>query len=194
MDKLFDKNDVITLLTREHVKIGDKGYFGDSLKDLDTNVKRGEVHVLAKIYDEDYTMYPFKGDHHANCFALFLPADKVKKSHTYTYRPFANLVELLVFLVPDLDISVVCDSAGNNNEISRYEKAKLLLGKKITLREKQGAYTNVVIIQSVDFYGDSDAGEDIHINNNPLNFMFEAYKILIDGEWVPFGVRDYNEN
>ena len=192
MDKLFDKNDVITLLTREHVKIGDKGYFGDSLKDLDTNVKRGEVHVLAKIYDEDYTMYPFKGDHHAHCFSLFLPADKVKKAHTY--RPIANLNELLVFLVPDLDISVVCHSAGNNNEISRYEKAKLLLGKQITISEKQSAFTTVLIIDRVDFYGDSDTGDAIHINGSTLNFLFENYEILIDGEWVPFGVRDYNEN
>lgn len=109
---------------------------------------------------------------------------------TYTYRPIANIDELLDFLVPDLDTNAVCDSSGNNDEIIRYKKAELLLGKKITLREKQGAYTNIVIIQSVDFYGDSDAGEDICINNNPLNFMFEAYKILIDGEFVPFGVKE----
>lgn len=190
MDKLFDKNDVITLLTREHVKIGDKGYFGDSLTELATDVERNKVHSLVKIYDEDYTMYPFKGDHHANCFGLFLPADKVKKSHTYTYRPIANLEELLEFLVPDLDANAVCDSAGNDDEISRYKKAELLLGKKITIREKQGAYTNVLVIDRVDFYGDSDTGKDIHINGSPLDFLFENYKILIDGKFVPFGVKE----
>lgn len=190
MNNLFDKNDVITLLTREQAKVGDKGYFSDNLAGLAIDVEHGEVHVLAKIYDEDYTMYPFKGDHHAHRFGLFLPADKVKKSHTYTYRPFANLDELLEFLVPDLDANAVCDSAGNDDEIIRYKKAELLLGKKITIREKEGAYTNVLIIDRVDFYGDSDAGKDIHINGSPLDFLFENYKILIDGKFVPFGVKE----
>ena len=189
MTKLFNKEDILTMLTADKAKIGDNGYFGDNLARLATEVEHGEVHVLAKIYDDDYTLYPFKGDHHADYFALFLPADKVKKSRTYTYRPFANLDELLEFLVPDVDVNAVCDSAGNDDEIIRYKKAELLLGKKIIIREKEGAYTNVLIIDRVDFYGDSDAGEDISINNNPLNFMFENYKILIDGKWVPFGVK-----
>lgn len=187
MDKLFDTKDLLTVATVDQAEINTNGYFGDNLSTLIEKVRQGEVETLTDVTPD--VTYCFESNNDLN-YMFFLPADKVKKSHTYTYRPLANLEELLEFLVPDLDANAVCDSAGNDDEIIRYKKAELLLGKKITIREKQGAYTNVVIIQSVDFYGDSDVGEDIRINNNPLNFMFEAYKILIDGKWQPFGLKE----
>lgn len=190
-NKLFNKEDVLTNITAEQAVLGMLGYFGDTLSDLTRAIAQREVMELSGV--DQARAYCFKNNHD-NHYILFLPLGRVKKSHTYTYRPLANLAELLVFLVPGLDISVVCDSAGNNNETSRYEKAKLLLGKQITIREKQSAYTTVLIIDRVDFYGDSDTWDAIHINGSPLNFLFENYKILIDGVWVPFGVRDYNEN
>ena len=185
-NKLFKKEDVLTNVTADKAEIGTKGYFGNTVRDLTRAIAERDVRELASVdQDNAYCCFGTNNDSH---YILFLPLGRVKK--TYTYRPIANLEELLEFLVPDLDANAVCDSAGNNDEISRYEKAKLLLGKQITLREKQGAYTNVLIIDRVDFYGDSDAGEDISINGSPLNFLFESYKILIDGKWVPFGVRD----
>ena len=99
MTVLFDKNDVLTVLTREQAKVGDKGYFSDNLKDLNTNVKRGEVHSLVKVNDEDCSLFPFGGgDHRGNSFALFLPADKVKNKEA-TYRPFYCLDELFDFFL-----------------------------------------------------------------------------------------------
>ena len=190
-NKLFNIEDVLTNITAEQAVLGTPGYFGQTLSDLTRAIAQHDVRELASVDQEEAYCFGTNNDKH---YILFLPLGRVKKSHTYTYRPIANLAELLVFLVPDLAISVVCDSAGNNNEISRYEKAKLLLGKQITISEKQSAFTTVLIIDRVDFFGDSDAGEDIHINGSPLNFLFESYKILIDGEWVPFGVRDYDEN
>ena len=182
-----------TWVNKDDVKVGDEGYFANDICILEKNIERDFKRKIKHI-DQ------FRGncfvadidDNEPSCcsaysgYTFFLPSEKARKP---TYRPIANIDELLDFLVPDLDTNAVCDSSGNNDEIIRYKKAELLLGKKITVREKQGAYTHVMIIQSVDFYGDSDAGEDIHINNNPLNFMFEAYKILIDGEFVPFGVK-----
>ena len=187
MSDLFDKRDVLTGITADQAVKGDKGYFGGSLRTIAYNVEQDNVHRLRDINEDETSCFT---DEEGLDYLFFLPADKVKKSHTYTYRPIANLEELLEFLVPDLDANAVCDSAGNDDEIIRYKKAELLLGKKITIREKDGAYTNVLIIDRVDFFGDSNAGEDISINNNPLNFMFEAYKILIDGKWVPFGVKE----
>lgn len=186
MNKLFEKEDVFTCTTADKAALGTPGYFGDTLPDLVKAIAQRAVTELTGVDQSD--AYCFKTNNDRNQYILFLPVGRVKK--TYTYRPFANIDELLDFLVPDLDVNDVCDREGNNDEIIRYKKAELLLGKKITLREKQGAYTNVVIIQSVDFYGNSDASEDIHINNNPVNFMFEGYKILIDGEFVPFGVKE----
>lgn len=191
-NKLFNKEDVLTNVTAEQAVLETPGYFGDSIRDLIKNVERDDVETLVDINADDGYCFGTRKD--LRYYLFFLPKDKVKKSHTYTYRPLANLAELLVFLVPGLDISVVCDSAGNNAETSRYEKAKLLLGKQITIREKQSAYTTVLIIDRVDFYGDSDTCDAIHINGSQLNFLFECYEILIDGEWQPFGVKDYNEN
>lgn len=184
-NKLFDRADVLTVLEADQAVLGTPGYFGDTVQDLIRAIAQHAVMELSSV--DQARAYCFKANND-NHYILFLPLGRVKK--TYTYRPIANIDELLEFLVPDLDISAVCNSAGNDDEISRYKKAELLLGKKITIREKQGAYTNVLIIDRVDFYGDSDAGEDISINNNPLNFLFESYKILIDGKWQPFGVKE----
>lgn len=184
-NKLFDRADVLTGLEAEQAVLGTPGYFGDTLSDLTRAIAQREVMELSGV--DQARAYCFKNNHD-NHYILFLPLGRVKK--TYTYRPIANLEELLEFLVPDVDVNAVCDNAGNDDEIIRYKKAELLLGKKITLREKQGAYTNVLIIDRVDFFGDSDAGEDIHINGSPLNFLFESYKILIDDKWVPFGVKE----
>lgn len=184
-NKLFDRADVLTGLEADQAVIGTPGYFGDTVQDLIRAIARREVLELSSVDQASAYCFKTNNDNH---YILFLPLGRVKK--TYTYRPLANLAELLVFLVPDLDISVVCDSAGNDDEISRYKKAELLLGKKITIREKEGAYTSVLIIDRVDFFGDSDAGEDIHINGSSLNFLFESYKILIDGKWQPFGVKE----
>ena len=191
MSALFNKKDVLTGITVDQAVKGDKGYFGGSLRTITYNVEQDNVHRLCNINEDETSCFT---DEEGLDYLFFLPADKVKKSYRpkvkKLYRPIANLEELLEFLVPDLDANAVCDSAGNDDEIIRYKKAELLLGKKITIREKDGAYTNVLIIDRVDFYGDSDSGADIYINNNPLNFMFEAYKILIDGKWVPFGIME----
>ena len=189
MSDLFDKRDILTGITADQAVKGDKGYFGGCLRTIAYNVEQDNVHRLCDINEDETSCFT---DEEGLDYLFFLPADKVKK--TYTYRPIANLAELLVFLVPDLDANAVCDSAGNNAETSRYEKAKLLLGKQITIRQKYGYYSYVVIIQSVDFYGKADNSKDIYINNMSPAYLFECYEILIDGEWVPFGVRDYNEN
>lgn len=184
-NKLFNKEDVLTCIDAEQAVLGTPGYFGNTVSDLVHAISQHDVSELSGVAQEEAYCFKNNSDKH---YILFLPLGRVKK--TYTYRPIANLEELLEFLVPDLDANAVCDSAGNNDEIIRYKKAELLLGKKITIREKDGAYTNVLIIDRVDFYGDSDTGNAIYINGSPLNFLFESYKILIDGKWVPFGVKE----
>ena len=185
MSALFNKKDVLTGITADQAVKGDKGYFGGSLRTIAYNVEQDNVHRLCGINEDETSCFT---DEEGLDYLFFLPANKVKKP--YTYRPIANLEELLEFLVPDLDANAVCDSAGNDDEIIRYKKAELLLGKKITIREKLTEYTNVLIIDRVDLYGDSDTGDDIYINGSSLNYLFENYKILIDGKWQPFGVKE----
>lgn len=184
-NKLFDKEDVLTNITAEQAALGTPGYFGNTLLDLNKAITQRAVLELSGV--DQQKAYCFKNNKgHYNI--LFLPLDKVEK--TYTYRPLANLDELLEFLVPDLDVNDVCDREGNNVEISRYKKAELLLGKKITIRQKYGYYSYVVIIHSVDFYGNADNSNDIYLNNMSPAYLFENYEILIAGDWVPFGVEE----
>lgn len=172
MTELFDKNDVITLLTREHVKVGDKGYFGDNLARLATDVEHGEVHVLAKIYDEDFTLYPFKGDHHANCFALFLPADKVKKQ---LYRPIKNIDELFNFLVPGF----VTD------DYNTVDKIGIISCTLYELKGKQTGYTHYRKFSRICLTDNS-----ILLDECDLGHFFKNYEIKRDGEFVPFGIKE----
>lgn len=173
MIKLFSKNDVLTLLSREHVKVGDKGYFSDNLKDLATNVKRGEVHSLVKVNDEDCSLYPFKGDHHGQSFALFLPANKVKIKKQ-TFRPLANFDELFNFLVPGLDTD--CDIS---------EKVKLILSR---IYELKGTGSGNIYYRVFTHICISD--DNILLDECNLEHFFENYKIKKNGEFVPFGIKE----
>lgn len=190
MTDLFNKSDVLTVLTKENAKVGDKGYFGDSLKMLDTNVKNGEVHSLVKIYDEDRALFPFGSDHlESHRFALFLPADKVKNKEP-TYRPLANIAELIDFLVPEHDRYDVCDIAPDKMKIAKYKNAEILLGRKITLRQICADNVTIKVIQNIDFHNDGNTSNTIYLNNESLDFLFDNYEILIDGEWLPFGIEE----
>ena len=184
MTELFDKNDVLTLLTKEHVKVGDKGYFGDSLKMLDTNVKNGEVHSLVKIYDEDRALFPFGSDHlESHRFALFLPADKVKNKEP-TYRPFNCLDELFNFFFPEFIKDNFCDQT---------EKALFFLGKTLVLKNRYHDYIKVMTIKEVNFFNDcgGDGGSsNIELNCFTLLDLFNNFEIKKDGKFVPFGVKE----
>lgn len=184
MTDLFNKSDVLTVLTKEQAKVGDKGYFSDNLENLDANVKRGEVHSLVKIYDDDRALFPFGSDHlgsdRGNRFALFLPADKVKKEPTY--RPFNCLDELFNFFFPEYIKDNFCDQT---------EKALFFLGKTLVLKNRYHDYIKVMTIKEVDFFNNcsGDGGSsNIELNCFTLLYLFNNYEIKKDGKFVPFGV------
>ena len=61
-NKIFKKEDILTSLTADKAKIGDKGYFGDTLKDIEDSVECSKVYSLVCIDNENLSVYPFKGD------------------------------------------------------------------------------------------------------------------------------------
>lgn len=61
-NKLFNKEDILTVLTSDKAKIGDKGYFGDTLKDIETSVENDEVYPLVWIDNENHSVYSFKNN------------------------------------------------------------------------------------------------------------------------------------
>lgn len=176
MNDLFNKNDVLTTLTREQVKVGDKGYFGDSLEGLTIDVEHGEVHVLAKIYDEDFTLYPFKDDYHGKSFALFLPEGKVKeKVKKPVYRPIKTIDELFNFLVS----SVVVD------DYNTLDKVGIILCTVFELKDKQ--LGNICYRRFSQIYLSDNY---IRLDEYNLEHLFKNYEIKKDGEFVPFGVKE----
>lgn len=185
MNDLFDKSDVLTTLTRKHVKVGNRGYFGNTLTELATDVEHGQYHVLAKIYDEDSTLYPFKGNHYGRKFALFLPADKVKKS----CRALESFEELFDFLMPNCNTNFLYGEDGKKIDFDQCEKAKVLIGTKIVLKDKITKRIRVMVIQSVEFSSDSSDNSNVYLNCFSLNELFNTYEIQINDEWVPFGIE-----
>lgn len=174
MTKLFNKEDILTILTADKAKIGDNGYFGDNLARLTTEVEHGEVHVLAKIYDDDYTLYPFKGDYHADYFALFLPADKVKKKEP-VYRPIKNIDELFSFLAPSVA----------KGSYTTFNKVGIIFSSVFELKGKNSGY--IYFRKFSRIYSSNNA---IVLDDCSLEYYFNNYEIKKDGEWQPFGIKD----
>lgn len=171
MTDLFDTKDLLTVATVDQAELNTKGYFGDNLSTLIEKVKLGRVEILADIIPD--VTYCFKSNNNLH-HAFFLPADKVKGS----CRALESFEELFDFLMPNWD--------GNFDQC---EKAKLLIGTKIVLKDKILKRIRVMVIQSVEFSSDSNDNSNVYLNCFSLNELFNTYEIQINDEWVPFGVK-----
>lgn len=172
MTELFNKQDVLTLLTAGKDIIGAEGYFGDSIRDLTKNVERGDVKTLIDINADDG--YCFGTRKELRYYLFFLPKDKVKVKKSY--RPFNSIDELFDFFYPPKDTIY--------NSI---EKAESLLGKKLVLRKLENDQIKVMVIQDIEF---NNTNGNIYLNNLSLDCIFNAYDIEKDSQWVPFGVKE----
>lgn len=170
MNNLFDKKDILTIATADKAEIGTKGYFGDSVLDLVKKIDRNDERELISVnIDETYCFENSSGLD----YLFFLPADKVKKS----YRALESLEELFDFIYQDDDV------------YNQTEKAQILVGKKIVLKDKINKRIRVMVIQSVEFSSDSNDNSNVYLNCFSLNELFNTYVIQIKNEWVPFGIE-----
>lgn len=172
MTELFNKEDILTILTADKAKIGDKGYFGDTLEDIKDSVECGKIYSLVWIDNKNLSVYSFKNDFFDDNFALFLPADKVKK---LTYRALENIDELFSFMLPDFD----------GKKYTTDEKIDMLLGLHYALKDKDDG---TIRYYTVHFLGISDYGTII-LNDFDLMYLFERYEYRKGDEFVPFGVE-----
>lgn len=184
MDKIFNKEDVLTCIDAEQVKLGTPGYFGNTLPDLITAITDHDCRSVRGVDQQEAYCFETCNDQR---YILFLPLAKVNKPRTY--RPLANIAELIDFLVPEYDADVY-DSASNKKVIIKYKNAEILLGRTITLRHMHADDVTVKVIQNIDFHRDGNTSSTIYLNNESLDFLFDNYEILIDGEWLPFGVEE----
>ena len=76
----FDKSKILTCVTADQAKVGQKGWFSDTLELLEEQVKCSNPSELIRVLGEDYNLR-FKKETYT-LWALFYPAPEP------TYRPF----------------------------------------------------------------------------------------------------------
>ncbi len=93
------------------------------------------------------------------------------------YRPFNSIDELF-----NLFYSFSSDSV-----YSQAEKAEVLLGKKIVLKNRYDNSIKAIVIHGIDF---NETGSDMFLNRMSLTYLFNNFEIKKDDEFVPFGVKE----
>lgn len=189
IDDVFNANDV----KKAKKYLNQKGYFADSLEDLDENLgldspRKGgllvHVGILTELYDK-FGTYAFGTDSGIE-FKYFLPFDKVhnkkifnifnpshKEEHKVEYRPCENIKEVM-------------------NLVGVGSRKTDLIGVVVTLKNKTvGTIIRAMITEVLEF---EDGTCDIVLGSTQftLNAAFEIYLIQIGDEYQPFGVKDAN--
>ncbi len=89
----FDKNNVFTVLTADSMKIGSKGYYADTIKDLKEIVEQeysGWYGEIEKIRNDSYSdRFDIKDN---GSYALFYLVEEPKEKK---YRPYKNANEMI---------------------------------------------------------------------------------------------------
>lgn len=155
----FDIKDVKSWYNRHDVKVGDKGYFADSIEELKTEDNR--TRTIENIFDDD--AFCFRSP--TNKYSFFLPLDAVKKEKKY--RPLKKIKDFH-------DCGVI---KGEDD---------CLIGSVLTLRDKKNYnLTRDMKVTDVEYSFDTV----LRINRCSLVYFFSYFDIYINGEWVPFGVE-----
>lgn len=173
--KTFNESDLITWSNREKAVIGNEYYFGDSIDNLKFKILNAETYKLAGILDNLF-IGTFK-NHCDNYYPCILPVGAVKEQEK-KYRALQTIDELFDFFYPPKD-----------DIYSLIEKAEILLGKKITLKNKINHRITTMVIKELNF---NSNGSDVYLNGDALEWIARDNKIQINGEWQPFGVLNEN--
>ena len=164
----FDIKDVKSWYNRHDVKVGDKGYFADSIEELKTEDNR--TRMIEDIFDDDASCFRTP----SNRYSFFLPLDAVKedKPKEKKYRPFKKIKDFY-------DCGVIKG------------KDDCLIDSVLTLRDKKN-YNLTRDMKVIDVEYDFDTV--IRINRCSLAYFFSYFDIYINDEWVPFGVEVKDED
>lgn len=172
----FDIKDVKSWANRHDVKVGDTGYFSNSISRLrELNIDDAQCKKVNYI-DNNWNQCFNSNFDRFTSYAFFLPLNAVKKEKKY--RPIKDAYELYKFLLPSTSLT--------RKDFSN----KLLLNYSITYRKRDTQiFTTTEIITSVDV-AVIDGCHLTSINSKDLKYWFANYEIMNDdGEWQPFGVQ-----
>ena len=179
MKRIFKKQDVIDVNSCENVKINCKGYFFDKIpKDL--VIPKSKDAFFLKVIDS------LKGD----CFGTINTLWHGDKVRYYPYfvpaslvfekpepRPFKTFKECFKTIDNLLDDDVDIDVCGE-------------LGIRFDYREKGKHEMHTALVTSIGTQITDEGKEIRYLNNVSLEYWFEKYELLINGDWVPFGIEE----
>ena len=162
--KTFDKKDIFTCVTADEAiaYIGNNGYFANSLSGFN-HIDCFAPYSLDEVQIGTDKPFVYKKE----SYALFLPADKVKKvEEPKKYRPF-TLEEFL---------------------------NKFSVGTKISMREKDQTRSFYCLFEGYQTVNDQTEKSHILVICSlwySLNELLNKYEYLDEhGKWQPFGVEE----
>lgn len=176
MYKLFDKENVVTVITSDRVKVGDKGYFGNCIYELEEAVKGKKLASIEEIREGRADCYCFLNSTDQHVYELFLPEDKVNLD-ALNFRPLKNIKELFAFMMPAYNAT---------NNYTTDEMISMLLGRRYVIKDKTDGTVryHVVNFLSVSAHG------TVILDYFDLKFLFENYEFKRGDTFVPFGVKE----
>ena len=167
--KTFDRKDVYSWSNAEDAKqyIGEKGYFGDSIAELDCKIQGVFKNILTDIFasDTDRASIPF-GNNDEETWSLFIPTDKVKEVEEKKYRPFETIEEFV-------------KTIGDIGTIITYRE------KKEPSQEMRGIFTGYMWDRACRGWI-LGLGATLYRLEN----LFELAEYKYKNEWQPFGVEE----
>ena len=178
MKKIFKKQDVFDVSSCENIHINCKGYFFDKIpKDL--VIPKSKDAFFLKVIDS------LKGD----CFGTintlwhgdkvryypyFVPASLVfEKPEPRPFKTFKECFKTIDNLLDDEDIDICGE-----------------LGIRFDYREKGKHEMHTALVTSIGTQITDDDKKIRYLNNVSLEYWFEKYELLINGDWVPFGIEE----
>lgn len=173
MNDLFNRKDILTIATADKAVIGTKGFFGDCLPSLAIKIKQSDIETLTDVTPD--VTYCFESNNDLQ-YMFFLPLDKAKeKVKEPVYRPIKTIDELFHFLVPSFTA-----------DYNTFDKVDIIFNSVFELKGKNSGciyYKKFTSIRVTTDYG-------IVLDAYTLDHYFENYEIEINGEWVPFGIKE----
>lgn len=178
MKKTFCKQDVVDIGNCDTVKISARGYFFDKIpKDsvVPKNKDVFEIKVIDSLTKKCFGYVPLWGaGNKAVFFPYFLPACLVfEKPEARPFKSFKECFRKIDCLADDEDIDVYGE-----------------LGIRFDYRIKGQNELRTELVTSLRVQKDDDGKETRYLNDWSLDSWFRNTELLINGDWVCFGVEE----
>lgn len=178
MKKVFRKQDVVDVNSCENVNINCKGYFFNRFPNDLVVPKRKDVLSLKAIDSLKVNCFGYvplwgSGDKAVFC-PYFVPLKFVfEKMETRPFKTFKECFRTIDGLSDDEDIDVYGE-----------------LGIRFDYRIKGQNELRTELVTSLRIQKTDDGKEIRYLNNLSFEEWFETCELLINGDWVPFGIEE----